>query len=256
MRILTMLGALATLALTALPAMAQTAGATPDPSVAISSGVMWAAGVAAFVGFMLGSIRPNDEYAATSFDMPGAIVTAIAAGLFVGGLALVATTGAWIPAVYGIGLGALLGVIRFLNTRPAARPQNCDLQPGVNRPEGADSRAKLKAAEKLYNKASFHNGGRYYASRGRNWRYSDGIPAADLSMIAESASNPRSDTFDILVMLVRELPGTTGEPAVIVVRGGAQLRLIKATANTISVPGVDLPIPASSVLGMVGYAWR
>lgn len=254
MRISIMMGAMATLLLSALPAAAQAVGAAA-PGAGFSDGVLWMAGIAGFVGFMLGSIKPNDEYAGSKFDMPGAMVTGLAAAAFVGGFALFATTGALVPAVYGLGLGAVLGLFRYIDTRPAKTPKGGDLQPGVNRAEGADNKAKLKAAQKLYNRASFHNGGRYFASRGREWRYHDGASTSDLAMIFEGARRASSDTFDILVLLVRELPGSS-EPAVVVVRGASQLRLITVSDDSITVPGVNQVIPARAIVASVGYAWR
>lgn len=255
MRISIMMGALATLALSALPAAAQTAGATPDAGLVLSSGVLWAAGIAGFVGFMLGSINPKDEYAASNFHMPGALLTGAAAAAFVGGIALYMSTGIWVPAIYGIGFGAVLGVVRFISTRPAPRPKRGDLNPGVNRAEGADNSAKLKAARKLWNRASFHNGGDYYASRGREWFYANGMSASDLSVIADGVAHASSSQFDILVLLVSEVPGV-GEPAVVVVRGSDQLRLVKVTADSLTVPGVESAIPGKAIVAAVGYAWR
>lgn len=255
MRISIMMGALATLVLSALPAAAQNVGAaSPDAGLAISNGVLWAAGIAGFVGFMLGSINPNDEYAASKFHMPGALLTGAAAAAFVGGFALFFTTGVLLPAAYAMGVGAILGVARFISTRPAPRPKGGDLNSGVNLAEGTDARARLKAAQKMWNRASFSDRG-YYASRGREWFYSNGMSASDLSVIGEGVKYANSSQFDILVLLVKEMPGV-GEPAVVVVRGTSQLRQVTVTADSITLPGVESPIPGKSIIAGVGYAWR
>lgn len=253
MRIATLTGAFATVLLAALPAAAQTAGgaAAADP---ISSTVLWAAGIAGFLGFMLGSFPPNDEYAATKFDMGGALMWAVAAAAFVGGLFLFGSTGALVPAAYGVGLGVLIAGVRFLSTRPPRVPKNYAAINGVTRFEGATAKAKYKAAEKLYNNASFNRNG-YYATRGRDWRF-NGTSSEMLLMLGESCASPNPNTFAILVLLVRDLPGEPGEPAVIVVDSVEGLRKVKCEVDGITVPGFDKKIPAGSITGLVGYAWR
>jgi len=251
--------AIATVLLAAVPAAAQTTGAgVPDPA-SLPSSVLWAAGVAAFLGFMLGSFPPNDRDAAVKFDMGGAMVWAMAAALVVGGLALYMNSGAWVPAVYGIGFGCVLALLRLVSTRPAPTPSSLILAEGVNRATGETPKARLKAAERMYNKASFrstHNE-RYFATRGRDWRFgAGGADARSMSILADAATRPSEDTFAILVVLVKDLPGEADQPAVIVVRGGANIVQVKVEQDGMTVPGFDKKIPASSISGTVGYAWR
>jgi hypothetical protein len=256
MRIAHLTGALATVILTALPAAAQTATGAGAPDVAsLPSNVLWAAGVAAFLGFMLGSFPPNDRDSAVKWDMSGALVWALAAAALVGGLFLYGSTHELFPAVYGVGFGALMGGLRLLTTRPPRQPKNYAAKNGVTRFDGENAKAKYKAAQKLYNNASFQNGN-WYATRGRDWRYNDGVPASLLEMLADSARSPSSEQLAILVFLVRELPGEPGEPAVIVVNGGEALRQMKVDRDGILVPGYDKKVPANVITGMVGYAWR
>ncbi|MBX3152804.1 hypothetical protein KF728_21780 [Candidatus Obscuribacterales bacterium] len=253
MRISTLAGAFATVLLAALPAAAQAAdgASAADP---ISSSVLWAAGIAGFLAFMLGSFPPNDEYAGSKFDLGGAFIWGVAAAAFVGGMFLFGSTGVLVPAAYGMGLGVVLAGFRFLTTRPPRVPKNYAVKNGVTRFDGDSTRAKYKAAEKAYNNASFNRNG-YYATRGRDWRF-NGASSELLLMLGESAKSPNPNTFAILVLLVRELPGESGEPAVVVVDSVEGLRQVKCEADGITVPGYDKKIPAGSITGTVGYAWR
>lgn len=256
MRLETMIGALAAVILSAAPAFAQTPGSTD--AFTLSSGTWWVIGIAAFLGFMLGSLRPNDPDAAVKWDMQGALMMAMAAAAIVFGIAAYLASGAWVPGIYGLGFGLFLCAMRFLMTRPAPRPTSRLLDEGVHRGEGDTARARYKAAERTYNRASFNSGSnsRYFASRGRDWRFKNGADQSFVDMMVDSARNASSDTFDILVLLVSDLPGEAGVPAVLVVRGGQNLRKITAANGNLNLPCYDKPIPASSIRGLVGYAWR
>lgn len=86
----------------------------------LPSGVLWAAGFAAFVGFIFGSVPPHGENRGWRFDMPGAVLWAAAGALVVGGLTSFALSGFAVPALVVSGFGLLLGVMRLIATRPSA----------------------------------------------------------------------------------------------------------------------------------------
>jgi hypothetical protein len=223
----------------------------------LPSAVLWAGGFAAFFGFILGSFPPNDEYAGIKFDFPGALIWALAAGGAVGGLFLWVTTGAMI-GLAAVGIGAALGGLRMFATRGPSAPKGQPVQDGVNRFVGDSSKAKFKAAERMYRRASFANG-EWYATRSpRDWRFGDeGMDAETLSMLADATAGARSNVLEVLVLLVRELPGQPGEPGVIVVRGTDKLRAVTAdkSNNALVIPDVGT-VPGKTIAGAVGYAWR
>lgn len=227
----------------------------------MNTSVLWIGGIAAFLGFMIGSYRPsgkfgNDEYAASKFNMLGATVWALIGATLAGGLAAYASAGEVI-GLYAAAFGVILVGVRFLTMRGPSVPQNSDLADGVTRGQGASAKDKFKAVERLYKKASFHRDS-YYATRSPlDWRFKEGgMPLDTLNMMAGSMQDVSENVFGILVLLVRELPGEPGEPAVIVVRGSENLRACKVVNGTITVPGYDQSIPATSIAGAVGYAWR
>ncbi len=224
----------------------------------LASSVLWAAGIAAFVGFIFGSVPLGRPNAGWEFDMGGAVVFAMAGALIFGGGVHILTTGLWMPAILAVGFGALLAGVRLINSMPARIPTNCEVKEGINRGEGDTPRAKWKSAKRLYNNASFRNGNSYHATRSpRNWSFgSSGPDAGFLNMLAGSLANANHDQFDILVMLVSELPDEPGQPAVVVVRGSGALHHVKCEADGITVPGYDKKIPAKSISQLVGYAWR
>jgi hypothetical protein len=76
-----------------------------------------------------------------------------------------------------------------------------------------------------------------------------------MNMLRDSMANAYSDTFDTLVLLVRYLPEEAEQPAVVVVRGAANLRLVKVDGEGFSIPGQP-KILAKSVAAAVGYALR
>lgn len=222
-----------------------------------STTVLWIAGIAAFIGFILGSVPAEGENRGWRFDMPGAVLWAVAAALIAGGLASGFTSGVWIPALLAVGFGALLAGVRIINTLPARVPRNSDLAAGVHRVEGDSTKAKFRAAKRLFYNASFREGN-HYATRGLKefWYGSGGgMPGYDLEALASGVAYSQSDTFAILVLLVNRLPEQEHEPSVVVVRGTHQLRQVKIGADFIEVPGVGR-IHAGWVAGMVGYAWR
>ncbi len=243
--------ALANLALLAVPAYAS------DGSVVQAGFTGWVIG-AAVLAFFLGSIPPNrGEAAGWEWDMKGALMWAVVAASLVAGIGNYMSTGALTPALYEIAVGVGVALLRIATTRPARTPKGADLTDGVNRVQGDSLRAKSKAAQRAYNNASFHNGKGYYASRGREWNFGDGGVRPDfLEMLGSSMQRPSHDTFDILVLLVRELPGQVGEPGVVVVRGGANLRACKVAADGITLPDGTTKIAASTISASVGYAWR
>jgi len=237
-------------------AAAQAATTAASSGGDIPSSVLWVGGIAAFFGFFLGSFPPNrGDMAASEWDMQGALLWALSmAGIFGGG-SLYLHSGETIGLI-AAGAGALIALARFLTTRPPRVPKGAPLTDGVNRSQGDTPKARFKAAERAYNKASFQSGSRYATRSPRDWRYgSAGMAIADFSMLADSLGSARSDTFDILLLLVRELPGEADQPAVIVVRGASQLRAVTRTGNAFTIPNVG-EIPAASIAGAIGYAWR
>jgi hypothetical protein len=105
----------------------------------------------------------------------------------------------------------------------------------------------------MFKKASFHRG-TYYATRSpREFRYGQaGAPAGDMDLLKPGMADPSPRTFATLVLLVRELPGAPGEPAVVVAETSPA---IVVTANSITIPGVGT-IKAQAIAALVGYAWR
>jgi hypothetical protein len=250
---------LASFSLIALPAMAQAVGTTSAVDAGIPTSVFWVGGIAAVLGFFLGSIPPNrGEMAASEWDSQGSLLWAFAAaGIFGGGM-LFLTTGDMLFGLGAAGFGALIAAMRLLTTRAPRVPTGAPLAEGINRAEGQTPKVKFKAAQKAWKNASFQrDGGRGFATRSpREWHYGvDGIPAADMNMLRDSMANAYSDTFDTLVLLVRYLPEEAEQPAVVVVRGAANLRLVKVDGEGFSIPGQP-KILAKSVAAAVGYALR
>lgn len=226
-----------------------------DPG--LSSTVLWAAGVAAFIGFIFGSVPPRGANRGWQFDMPGAVVWAVVAAAIVGGIASGLTTGVWAGPGIAIGLGLLFAFARIINTLPPRQPKGGDLLEVVNRAAGDTPKARLKAARRMYNNAGFQSGGRY-ATRGlREWDFGKaGASVEYMNFLGGAVRNAYHDTFAILVILVNELPGEPDQPAVIVVNGPDKLRQVKVDAEGLLVPGYEKKIPGSAVSAFVGYAWR
>lgn len=225
-------------------------------SAAASSSLTWIVGIAAFIGFIFGSVPTSGANRGWEFDMPGAVLWAVAAGLVAFGLHAGFATSDWVSALVFGGFGALLGFGRILATLPPRSPRNTLLNEGVNRVEGETPKAKFKAAKKLFYNASFKRGD-YYATRGLKefwYGFAGGMPAYDLQSLASGIAYSSPDTFDILVLLVNRLPDQENEPAVIVVRGGS-LRSVGVGSDYLEIPGVG-KVQTAWVAGMVGYAWR
>ncbi len=223
----------------------------------LPSAVLWAAGFAAFVGFIFGSVPPHGENRGWRFDMPGAMLWAAAGALVAGGLASFAVSGMMLPALLASGFGLLLGVMRLIATRPPQSPREVEVQHGITRVEGDTPAAKFKAAKRLYYRASFRSGQNSWATRGlKEFSFgSAGMTAEDLELLKSGTSRAFPDTFDILVLLVTQLPGSENEPGLVVVRGAQNLRQIQFGADHIEIPG-EGKVLARTVSAMVGYAWR
>jgi hypothetical protein len=250
--------ALITLSFLALPLAAQASAHAPGQVLSsLPSAVLWLGGIAGFLGFLLGSIPPHDPDGGWKFDLLGAFAWAIAGSGVVGGLALHFNTGDWLVAGCAIGAGLLVALARFALTRPPRVPTSGDLNDGVNRAAGDSTEAKFKAAQRMYKAASFHDGN-YYATRSpRDFRFDEhGMTAEVAGALYQGLAQPSRGTFDILVLLVRELPGEPGQPAVVVVRGGANLKQVQLGKSTITLPGLSDTIPFKSIAATVGYAWR
>ncbi len=255
MRLLTSAATLVFTMFAASAAFAQTSAAT-SPDAGISSGVLWAAGIAAFLGFLIGSVPPRGENRGWSFDSQGALMWSFAAAGIVGGGAYINSTGSWFPGLWACLVGAAFGVMRVLMTLPPRVPKNYDLQDGINRAEGADPKSRSKAAKKMFRNASFNNNGWYATRAPREWHFGNAGPNQEmLDMLKETMEDSRPSTFDILVIHVRELPFEPGQPAIIVVRGGSQLQATRVGAGSLTPPSGPA-LPASSIEAMVGYAWR
>jgi hypothetical protein len=157
-----------------------------------------------------------------------------------------------------VGVGAVLGAMRMFATRPPRAPKGKPIEDGVNRLQGDSYKTKFKAAERMYRNASFADGTWYATRSPRDWRFGDeGMDAETLNMLVQSASTARSNVLQVLVLLVRELPGQPGEPGVIVVRGEDKLRAVTAdnSNNALVIPDVG-SVPGKTIAGAVGYAWR
>jgi hypothetical protein len=236
---------------------AQSAGQAASQSAFLPSSVIWVGGIAAFLGFIIGSVPFHEDDYGWKFDMQGALMWALAAAGIAGGLTLKGATGSWTPAIFAIGLGALLALGRISLTRGPRVPRSGDLADGVNRGEGDSQSAKWKSAQKMYKHASFHRDSYYAARAPIEWRFGDeGMTGEIINALSYSTQNPSSETFDILLLLVRQLPDEVDQPAVVVVRGGANLRQVRITGTGITVPGYESEIPRRNIAATVGYAWR
>ncbi len=255
MRFLTPAAALAFTVLSAVPAYAQSSAAST--STGVPSSVLWVAGLAAFLGFLIGSVPPRGENRGWTFDSQGALMWAIAAGGIAGGATHVSTTGEWFPGLWASLIGAAFGVMRILLTRPPRVPTNFDLQDGINRAEDVEPKRRRKLAKKMFNNASFHDvHGRYATRAPIEWKFDSKGPNQEMLDTLREAIDMRSySQFDILVILVRELPFEPGQPAVIVVRGSNQLLATRIGAGSITPPSGPA-LPAANIEAMVGYAWR
>jgi hypothetical protein len=218
------------------------------------------AGIAAFLGFIIGSVPPRGENRGWEFDLKGALSWMITAAGIVGGIAQYLSTGRISPAIYAVAIAVLVAFFRWYATRPPREPHDCILSSGVNRISGAGTQAqKFKKAERRYKNASFSAGSssRFAARSPTDFRFGkNGIDAHTLGILKESVEDPYPEVFDILVILMRELPTAPGEPAVVVVRGSQCLRTVKIESDGLTVPGYNQKLPASAVAGVVGYAWR
>lgn len=223
----------------------------------LPSGVLWAAGFAAFVGFIFGSVPPTGENRGWRFDLPGAILWAISAALIVGGLSTFVVEQGAVWPLAASGLGFALAGFRIASTRPARTPRERELVAGINRVEGDTPKAKLKAARRLFHQASFRSGENYWASRGlKEFHFgSAGMSFDGLELLKDGVSRAFPDTFDILVLLVTRLPGEENEPGVVVIRGAENLRRLKFGGDYFEAPGVG-KVQMQTVYAMVGYAWR
>lgn len=239
------------LAMPAMAAAAPTSGVAEMASSALPGSVLWVAGGAAALGFLLGSVPKDDGW---GFDGTKALAWGASAGLVAGGL------GAALHGAVGLGLaGAAVGAgVAGLHYLSQERPtvSSVKLESGVNTLPGETEKQRFKNAEKAYNKASFERGGQY-ATRGRiEWTYGDkGADSEFVSVLRDACQHPSSDTFDILVMLTRNLPAAQEEPAVVVVRGGEQLRSLEFGPSAIKLAD-GTEVPYASVRAGVGYAWR
>lgn len=211
------------------------------------------AAIAGFLGLVLGSLRPNDPDAATKIDGQGALIWALAAAGIAAGLGERLSAGSWGIGLFTLAVGVVIAIARIAMTRPPQVPKALDLQDGINRPQGETAAQKMKNAERMYKKASFHRGS-YYATRSpRDFRYgSAGAPASDLALLNPGLEYPNSNTFATLVVLAREIEGTPGEPVVVVAQTTSA---ISVDSSGIKIPGVGT-IKAQAIAGMVGYAWR
>jgi hypothetical protein len=236
-----------------LPAIAQTQQTVAAPD--LPSAVWWLGGIAAFLGFLLGSVPFHEEDYGWKFDTKGAFLWAFAGGAVVGGLTYLFEGGSGLVTIVVVALGALSAVSRVLATRPARMPTKFQLAEGVNRIDGSTPSAKYKAATKMYKNAAFTNGS-YYASRGIDWTFGkEGLSDDVKARLAQGLRTARSNVFAILVVLVRELPGESNQPAVLVV-SSKQFGLIQFTNGGVILPGCDKEIPNQSIAGLVGYSWR
>jgi hypothetical protein len=223
-----------------------------------SASVLWVSGIVGFVAFLIGSTPRNDE---KDFELEGAVVWGVAMAALSGGFEYWWQTPHRLISAgsIGIGIGVALVLMRLISTRPPRRPRTYQLQDGVNRAFGDDLQSRLKAAYKLYNKASFSDGARYAARGNGDHRYgAQGIPVEDLRTLGELLSRwVSSSALAILVLLVRELPGECAQPAVIVVKDLQHVgEQIVVDDTGIVVPGFDKKIPANAIAAVVGYAWR
>lgn len=247
------IAALALIVVSVVPAFAQSAS---ESASSIPSAVLWISGIAAVLGFLIGSVPPRGENRGWEFDTQGSILWGFAAAAIAGGGTLLLTSGMLFPGALICAVGFVAAIARIIATRPPRVPMNFDLADGINRAEGDDTKSRMKVARKMFHNASFKYNGRYATRSPRVWTFGkQGPDSGMLSMMGEVCQDPHYDTFDILVILVRELPFEPGQPAVIVVRGGNQLRATRVGNGSLTPPSGPA-LPASSIEAMVGYAWR
>ncbi|MBS1997387.1 MAG: hypothetical protein JSS86_13795, partial [Cyanobacteria bacterium SZAS LIN-2] len=221
--------------------------------------VLWVSGVSAFLAFLLGSVPAHGgTSAAWEFDLNGAVLWAMAGAGFFGGGTLFLVTGQVLPGLAAAGLGAAIACCRILAERPPRVPRNYPLSDGINRFPGETQRARLRAAKRAFKKASFSErpGSSYFATRApREWWYVGGMAYSDCITLNMALAAATPTTFDILVVLVRNLPDEPDQPAVIVVQGAANLRKVRVHPDRIEIPG-QTAIATSAVVALVAYAWR
>jgi hypothetical protein len=234
----------------------------------------WVLAIAGAVGFVAGS-APSYVPVHRGFrprrDMAAGLVHAAIFAAILGGLALLPRLirldqGA-VEGVLGVGLflsGDALAVYYAGRSAAPRVPRNCDLQTGINRGQGASYLAKYLDVKRLYTFASFHGGWQnsqsnvnYFATRSPlDYHCGDeGMSPELLARLKKGIEAARYDTFAILLLLVRELPGEPDAPAVIVVRGLDELRRLEIDTNGIAVPGVGI-VPARTITDNTAYAWR
>lgn len=253
-----LLACLSQLALVALVAAALTAPIA-QTEVVIPRSVLWVSGVSAFLAFLLGSVPAHGgTSAAWEFDFNGAVLWAVAAVGFFGGGSLFLVTGQVLPGLAAAGLGTAIAYFRIRSERPDSVPKGYPIGEGINRFPGETRRARWRAAKDAFNKASFRDQpeSRYFATRShKDWWYIGGMPYSDCIILDHSLASATPRTFDILVLLVHSLPDEPDQPAIIVVRGAANLRQVRVQPERIEIPG-QVAIPTSVVAAQVVYAWR
>lgn len=250
MRFLTSAAITAFSLVAATPAYAQ----STTTSTGLPNSVLWVAGLAAFLGFLVGSVPPRGENRGWTFDSQGALMWAIATGSIAGGITYIISSATWFPGLWACLLGSAFSLMRIVLTRPPRVPTNFDLEDGINRAQHIDPRRRLRLAKKMFKNASFHdNNGRYATRAPREWYFDSKGPSQQLLHMLHDAIE--SHEFNILVILVRELPFESGQPAVIVVRGANQLLATRIGAGSITPPSGPA-LPAANIEALVGYAWR
>jgi hypothetical protein len=109
------------------------------------------------------------------------------------------------------------------------------------------------AASKAFAHATFRERDRV-ASRGITRSYRGGLQPEDVRLLREGIVESTRDTFDILLLLVE---GDWDEgPAVVVVRGGENLRTLRFGRGRLAVPSAGVKLPYESIRASVGFAWR
>ena len=236
------------------PALAGLTGlSAPAQAATPSNPVVWATAAGAALGGLLGSVPADgDMY---SIDGSGALQGATSGGLLAGGLAGVVTGASFLGGV-AIGLGALMAATIYLSREQPSGKNEVNLQPGINRFDGADEKAKFEQARNACERAWFETGG-VLETRGRyEWTFGDkGADASFLDVLRAGIPSASADTFNTLVLLTRGLPAAGGDPAVVVVHGVQDVCRTQVTTDAIITPD-GTQVPMSCIRGGVGFAQR
>ena len=180
---------------------------------AFPSQVKWAAGVAGFLGFIFGSIRPG-EYAASTFDFPGALAGGLALALAAGGLTAYFATG----MTAGLVAAAVGGVMTWLRWGPSLEGKPV-VMTGHEMTFQGSADVQWKLAKRAFARLGMPlPGGREgrVAPRGRTYYYGEAGMTAEHAGLLSDNYNDYLD-YSPFALLLRSQAARPGEPAIVLI---------------------------------------